>query len=241
MFQVIVQYFEDRFASFFVDNPIEAYKDLLEQVRKVIPVPRQISDEDIKISYKDIQLDTFINIDPSEDCKNLHLIEAFRNYTTSGSDVNSYRRRVHLQVRETDSPFLLKKRTSRLATATARQSPNAKAELNKGGKISKCLLSTFSSVSDSFGRTVSFFQVSCKSFVKISLMVELAGTFATSHTLFSTRACCISAVDVLGFTVLQYSTNSTTSGFETVCSFQPGLPGCIDPERTNRPIRFETV
>lgn len=141
MFQVIVQYFEDRFASFFVDNPIEVYKDLLKQVRKVIPVLRQISDEEIKISYKDIQLDTFINIDPSEDCENLHLIEAFRNYTTTGSDSNSNRRRVHLQVRETDSPFLLKKRTS---TDTTRQSPNTKAELNTGGKTSKCLLSMFS-------------------------------------------------------------------------------------------------
>ena len=95
MFQVIVQYFEDRFASFFVDKPIEVYKDLLQQVRKVVPVLRQIKDEEIKISYKDIQLDTFINIDPSEDCESLHLAEAFRNYTRTDSDVNIYRWRVH--------------------------------------------------------------------------------------------------------------------------------------------------
>lgn len=140
MFQVIVQYFEDRFASFFVDKPIELYKDLLQQVRKVVPVLGKLKDEEIKISYKDIQLDTFINIDPSEDCENLHLTEAFRNYTRTGSDVNIYRR-VHLQVREVDSPFLLKKRTSRLPADTGRQSPNTKVNT---GKISKCLLPTFS-------------------------------------------------------------------------------------------------
>ena len=106
---------------FFVDKPIEVYKDLLQQVRKVVPVLRQIKDEEIKISYKDIQLDTFINIDPSEDCENLHLTETFRKYTRTGSDVNIYRRRVHLQVRESDSPFLLKKRTSRLPADTDRQ------------------------------------------------------------------------------------------------------------------------
>ena len=40
--EVIVQYVEDRFASFFVDKPIEVHTDLLQQVRKVVPVLRQI-------------------------------------------------------------------------------------------------------------------------------------------------------------------------------------------------------
>ena len=84
MFQVVVQYFGDRFASFFVENPIEDDRELLEQVRKVIPVIREVKDKEIKILYKDIQLDTFISIDPSGHCENLHLIEAFRNSTTTG-------------------------------------------------------------------------------------------------------------------------------------------------------------
>ena len=47
-----------------------------------------------------------------------------------------------MQVRETHSPFLLKKRTSRLAVDTSQQPPNS--EINTAGKISKCLLPTFS-------------------------------------------------------------------------------------------------
>ena len=51
---------------------------------------------------------TFINIDPRE--YQLHLVEAFRNTTSFGSDLH---RRVLLKVRETDSPYLLKKQTQR--------------------------------------------------------------------------------------------------------------------------------
>ncbi|CAH3013838.1 unnamed protein product [Porites evermanni] len=59
----------------------------LKRVKKAVPVLKGISDDQIKISYKDVQLGTFVNAFPC------------------GSD--SYRR-VQLKVRESDSPFLLK-------------------------------------------------------------------------------------------------------------------------------------
>ena len=102
MFQVLLQYFEDRYASFYVQNPITDFTELLERVRKAVPVLKGIPDDQIRISYKDVQLATFVNIDSHEQ---LHLQETFRNAFPCGSD--SYRR-VHLKVRESDSPFLLK-------------------------------------------------------------------------------------------------------------------------------------
>ena len=102
MFQVLLQYFEDRYASFYVQNPITDFLELLERVRKAVPVLKGIPDDQIRISYKDVQLATFVNIDSH---KQLHLQETFRNAFPCGSD--SYRR-VHLKVRESDSPFLLK-------------------------------------------------------------------------------------------------------------------------------------
>ena len=87
MFQVLLQYFEDRYASFYVQNPITDFTELLERVKKAVPVLKGTSDDQIKISYKDVQLGTFVNAFPC------------------GSD--SYRR-VQLKVRESDSPFLLK-------------------------------------------------------------------------------------------------------------------------------------
>ena len=37
MFQVLLQYFEDRLASFFVDEPLTNYQDLLDRVKKLYP------------------------------------------------------------------------------------------------------------------------------------------------------------------------------------------------------------
>ena len=102
MFQVLLQYFEDRYASFYVQNPITDFTELLERVKKAVPVLKGIPHDQIRISYKDVQLGTFLNIDSHEQ---LHLQETFRNAFPCGSD--SYRR-VHLKVRESDSPFLLK-------------------------------------------------------------------------------------------------------------------------------------
>ena len=69
MYQVLIQYFEDRYASFYVQNPIS-----LEQVKKAVAVPRGIPNDQIRISYKDVQLGTFVNIDSHEQ---LHLQETF--------------------------------------------------------------------------------------------------------------------------------------------------------------------
>ena len=91
-----------KYASFYVQNPITDFTELLERVRKAVPVLKGIPDDQIRISYKDVQLGTFVNIDSHEQ---LHLQETFRNAFPCGSD--SYRR-VHLKVRESDSPFLLK-------------------------------------------------------------------------------------------------------------------------------------
>ena len=102
MFQVLLQYFEDRYACFYVQNPITDFTELLKRVKKAVPVLKGIPDDQIRISYKDVQLGTFVNIDSHEQ---LHLQETFRNAFPCGSD--SYRR-VHLKVRESDSPFLLK-------------------------------------------------------------------------------------------------------------------------------------
>ena len=70
MFQVLLQYFEDRYASFYVQNPITNFTELLERVKKVVPVLKGIPDDQIRISYKDVQLGTFVNIDSHEQ---LHL------------------------------------------------------------------------------------------------------------------------------------------------------------------------
>ena len=54
MFQVLLQYFEDRFASFFVDEPLSNYQDLLDRVKKAVPMFKGVDDQQIIISYKDL-------------------------------------------------------------------------------------------------------------------------------------------------------------------------------------------
>ena len=112
MFQVLLQYFEDRFASFFVDEPLTNYQDLLDRVKKAVPMFKGVDDQQIIISYKDLSLQTFINIDRDE---SLHVSEAFRNASPCGSDIY---RRVYLKVRESDSPFLLKRRSDSKEAST---------------------------------------------------------------------------------------------------------------------------
>ena len=58
MFQVLLQYFEDRFASFFVDEPLTNYQDLLDRVKKAVPMFKGVDDQQIIISYKDLSLQT---------------------------------------------------------------------------------------------------------------------------------------------------------------------------------------
>ena len=111
MFQVLLQYFEDRFASFYVEEPVNNYNELLDRVKKAIPVLRGVGNEQIVVSYKDVSLQTFINIDRDE---TLHVLEAFRNASPCASEIY---RRVHLKVRESDSPFLLKRRSNLAGTS----------------------------------------------------------------------------------------------------------------------------
>jgi len=99
MYQVVVQYLEDRYASFYVDHAIESYQLLLKKVKSCIPYLRNVNERDIRISYKDIQLDQYINIDSEE--SGLHLSEAFRNVFKSESGYS----RIQLKARECDSPF----------------------------------------------------------------------------------------------------------------------------------------
>ena len=102
MFQVLLQYFEDRFASFFVHEPLTNYQDLLDRVKKAVPMFKGVDDQQIIVSYKDLSLQTFINIDRDE---SLHVSEAFRNASPCGSDIY---RRVYLKVRDRLSVFIEK-------------------------------------------------------------------------------------------------------------------------------------
>ncbi|KAL9987853.1 hypothetical protein ACROYT_G002225 [Oculina patagonica] len=120
MFQVLLQYFEDRFASFYVEEPVNNYNELLDRVKKAIPVLRGVDNEQIVVSYKDVSLQTFINIDRDE---TLHVLEAFRNASPCGSEIY---RRVHLKVRESDSPFLLKRRSANLVGTSAESTSTTK-------------------------------------------------------------------------------------------------------------------
>ena len=51
MFQVLLQYFEDRYASFYVQKPITDFTELLERVKKAVPVLKGTPDDQIRISY----------------------------------------------------------------------------------------------------------------------------------------------------------------------------------------------
>ena len=134
MFQVLLQYFEDRYASFYVQNPITDFTELLERVKKAVPVLKGTPHDQIRISYKDVQLGTFLNIDSHEQ---LHLQETFRNAFPCGSD--SYRR-VHLKVRESDSPFLLK--SSRSSQPLPQETEHTKPSVAKSKLEPKTLFTT---------------------------------------------------------------------------------------------------
>ena len=119
---------------FFVDEPLTNYQDLLDRVKKAVPMFKGVDDHQIIISYKDLSLQTFINIDRDE---SLHVSEAFRNASPCGSDIY---RRVYLKVRESDSPFLLKRRPD---------SKEASTESMSSTKQPKSLLSSFASTVNS--------------------------------------------------------------------------------------------
>lgn len=123
MYQVLIHYFQDRYARFYVQNPITDFTELLERVKKAVDVLQGIPNDQIRISYRMYSWG-LVNIDSHEQ---LHLRETFRN--TFPCDSDSYRR-VHLKVRESDSPFLLKSyRSSQRLPQTEQTEPRvAKSE-----------------------------------------------------------------------------------------------------------------
>ena len=64
--------FQDRFASFCVDEPLNNYQDLLDRVKKAVPFLQGVDDQQIVIC-KDLSLQKFINIDRNY---SLHVSEA---------------------------------------------------------------------------------------------------------------------------------------------------------------------
>ena len=123
MFQVLVCYFGDRCASFFVEEPILEYSLLLQRIKSAIPSFLQLQDEQIRLAYHDVQSGCFININPEDQ---LHLLEAFKNVFPSGHDCYN---RIDLKVWESDSPSFLRK------AATGLDGSNA----NKGNIINNCV------------------------------------------------------------------------------------------------------
>ena len=74
MFQVLVQYLAtDIYASFYVDKAIDDYHELLKKVTTVIVNLKQLQAEQVKLAYKDLQLGSYINIDPAE-CSHVFLL-----------------------------------------------------------------------------------------------------------------------------------------------------------------------
>ena len=130
MFQVLLQHFEDRFARFCVDEPLKHYQ-VLDRMKKLYCFFQSVYNQQIVTSYKDLFL-----------CKHLlvsiltgtsvYVSEAFSNASPCGSDIYQG---VYLKVRESDSPFLLKRSSD---------SKEASAE-SMSTKQCKSLLSSFSS------------------------------------------------------------------------------------------------
>ena len=52
MFEVLLQYFEDSFASFYVNEPLSNYQDLLDRVKKAVPFLEGVDEQQIVLSYK---------------------------------------------------------------------------------------------------------------------------------------------------------------------------------------------
>ena len=89
---------------FFFEEPIKFYSDLLYKIKEAVPYIRNVPNEKIRTAYKDITLGVFIAIPPDND---VIFHEAFRNAYDCGAETF---KRLELQVREIDSPFVAKSR-----------------------------------------------------------------------------------------------------------------------------------
>ena len=74
LFHMLLQYFEDGYVSFCVDEPLNNYQDLLDRVKKA------------ELFYKDLSLQAFTGIDVDRNFS-LHVSEAFKNTLPCGSDI----------------------------------------------------------------------------------------------------------------------------------------------------------
>ena len=90
MFQVLLQYFEDRFAIFYVDGPLSNHQDIPDRAKNAVPFLPGVDDQQIVISYKCFFAN--INIDRND---SLHVSETFRNDSPFQSEIY---RRVYLKV-----------------------------------------------------------------------------------------------------------------------------------------------
>ena len=61
-----------------MDEPLSNYQDLLDRMKKAVPFLQGVDDQQIVISYKDLSLQTFINIDRNESTR-----EYSKNSTTT--------------------------------------------------------------------------------------------------------------------------------------------------------------
>ena len=109
-FQVILSYLGGRYACFFTEKPIEFHYDLIQKIKEAVPYIRNVPNEKIRIAYKDIHLGVFIAIPPDDD---LVLREAFRNAYDCGAETF---KRLELEIREIDSPFVAKSRREKLVS-----------------------------------------------------------------------------------------------------------------------------
>ena len=103
-FQIVVSYLGGRYACFFSEEPIKFHSDLLYKIKEAVPYIRNVPNEKIRTAYKDINLGVFIAIPPDND---VILHEAFRNAYDCGAETF---KRLELEVREIDSPFVAKSR-----------------------------------------------------------------------------------------------------------------------------------
>ena len=104
MFQVIVLYLSRRFFRFFSEKPVEKYDDLIQRVKAAMPYIRNVPDSKIRVAYKDVKLGVYCNCSTRQFLY-IVLREAFRNAYDCGSVTF---RRLELDVREIDSPFIAK-------------------------------------------------------------------------------------------------------------------------------------
>ena len=99
MYQILVEYLDKRLSSIFVDDELKSFKDILSKIKEVVPYAAQFKDEQLRVMYRDVATESFININPQDDRT---MAEVFRNAKDCGSETF---KRIELKIREADSPM----------------------------------------------------------------------------------------------------------------------------------------